>query len=291
MVELGLTGMPRARQHHRRSEQQWRTQNNAKIHSLRVFLATMPHRKRLSFGEWPIWKRVWPGASKNLISSVHDWLSSMLRSVINCWASSARIPLGLFPFAASGAPRANRSPGGASPFPKALQQKPGVGVFVGLNGGTRVVPFDYAWSWSAKSGSPPKNAIDVAANTKYGNLLVNLDTGENAASVSARAAVGIFFRLPLWSLANFRFWTNPTVGFSWQEYCGFASVHTDGFVGLFAASYDWAGNFRATLVDQMISLWSDDSWWSGTSGSGESTFPLSANFLVDSDVVGLVRKP
>lgn len=153
------------------------------------------------------------------------------------------------------------------------------------------MPFDYAWSWSAKSGSPPKNAIDVAANTKYGNLLVNLDTGENAASVSARAAVGIFFRLPLWSLANFRFWTNPTVGFSWQEYCGFASVHTDGFVGLFAASYDWAGNFRATLVDQMISLWSDDSWWSGTSGSGESTFPLSANFLVDSDVVGLVRKP
>ena len=61
-------------------------------------------------------------------------------------------------------------------------------------------------------------------------------------------------------------------------------LDVQGFIGLFAASYDWAGNFTETLVDQMISLWSDDSWWTSNSGSGDSSgFPLSANFLVDAD--------
>ena len=150
-------------------------------------------------------------------------------------------------------------------IPKALQQKRGPGVLVGLNGGTRVLPFDYSWSWSAKGGSPPQNAIDVGADPTYGNIWVNLNT--NRASVIARAAVGIFFRLPLWSLANFSLWSNPTVSFYWQQ-SGSGTEFSDGFVGLLAASYDWAGNaparrpsprahrFSAILVDQMISLWS-----------------------------------
>jgi hypothetical protein len=176
-------------------------------------------------------------------------------------------------------------------IPKTLQQKRGPRVLVGLNGGTRVLPFDYSWSWSAKGGPTPQGAIDVGADPTNGNIWVNLNTGY-ARSVIARAAVGIFFRLPLWSLANFSLWSNPTVSFHWQQ-SGSGTEFSDGFVGLLAASYGWAGNaparrpsprahrFSAILVDQMVSLWCGNPGDWG--GSGDSSFPLSANFLVDSD--------
>jgi len=168
--------------------------------------------------------------------------------------------------------------------PKALQQKER--VFLGSLGGTRVAPFDYPWTWKAQSGSPPPGGgVDVSAFANSGWMFVGLDTGwKNASSLSGRAALGIFFQSPSECLSKFSFWANPQVGFIWEEECGLDSVHTDGFIGLFAASYDWAGNFTETLVDQMISLWSDDSWWTSNSGSGDSSgFPLSANFLVDAD--------
>ena len=175
-------------------------------------------------------------------------------------------------------------------IPKALQPKRGPGVFVGRNGGTRVLPFDYSWTWSSKGGSAPQDAIDLGADPTSGNIWINLNTGHNAGGVIARAAVGIFFRLPVWSLANFSLFSNPTVRFHWQQ-SGF--VFSDGFVGLLAVGYYWTGSFstigsRSTthrgriLVDQMISLWCGnpgDDW----GGSGDSSFPLSANFLVDSD--------
>jgi hypothetical protein len=174
----------------------------------------------------------------------------------------------------------------ASRHTKALEQKPGAGVFVGFNAGTRLRPFDYSWTWSTKSGEAPPDALDVSADRTYGQLLVKLDagSGEHGSNVAARAAVGIFFRLSFWRLASFSFCANPIVGFNWQDYCGFDSVHTDGFVGLFAASYNSAGNLSAVLTDQEISLWSDDSWWEGGTGMADySSFPMSANFLVDSD--------
>ena len=163
---------------------------------------------------------------------------------------------------------------------------PDADAFIALNGGTRVRPFDYAWTWSAKAGGSPTDILEVKADTKWGELEINLEagSGKKAANFSARAALGIFFRLPLWPLASFTFRASPIFNFNWQTYCGLSSVHTDGFIGLFAASYDWAGNFSAVLTDQKLSLWSDDSWWDGGSGVDNSHgFPMSANFLVDSD--------
>jgi hypothetical protein len=189
--------------------------------------------------------------------------------------------------------RATRKPLARRPIsiPKALQQTRGPGVLVGLNGGTRVLPFDYSWSWGRKAPSAPQDAIDVGADPTSGDIWVDLKTGYQG-GVIARAAVGIFFRLPVWPLANFSLWSNPTVSFYWQQ-SGSGTEFSDGFVGLLAASYDWAGNApvrrpsprahrsSAILVDQMISLWSGNPGDWG--GSGDSSFPLSANFLVDSD--------
>ena len=107
---------------------------------------------------------------------------------------------------------------------------------------------------------------------------------DNPGSISARAAVGIFFSSPSECVSNFSFWASPSLGFSWEEYCTLSSAHSDGFIGLFAASYDWGGNFTATLVDQMFSLWSNNSWWNDANGKGGSEgFSLSANLLVDPD--------
>ena len=164
-----------------------------------------------------------------------------------------------------------------SSLPKTPQQKES--VFLGSLGGTRVCPFDYQWWWE---GGGAGHWLDVDASD--GKMWFLLDTGGDEMSVSARTAVGIFFQSPSHCISKFSFWANPLLSFEWATNCGFDSAHSDGFIGLFAASYDWAGNFTGILVDQMISLWSDDSWWWGNSGSSSSRgFPLAANFQVDPD--------
>jgi hypothetical protein len=164
-------------------------------------------------------------------------------------------------------------------IPKALQQKER--VFLGSLGGTRVWPFDYEWTWRVNPGPP---FVYLSADASDGEMQMSMSTDEKEASLSGAAAVGIFFQSPSHCLSNFSFWANPLLRFSWYEICTLSSAHSDGFIGLYAASYDWAGNFTGTLVDQMISLWSDDSWWWDAEGSGSSSgFPLSANFQVDPD--------
>ena len=170
-----------------------------------------------------------------------------------------------------------RPRGGAPPKVVAPKER----VFLGSLGGTRTAPFDYPWTWSAKNGSP---TISTTASTSTGEMYISIATGDNAASASARAAVGIFFSSPIDCVSNFSVWSSPSLSFSWEEFCTLDSAHTDGFIGLYAASYDWAGNFTATVVDQMISLWSNNSWWNDANGGNSNrAFPLSASFQVDPD--------
>jgi hypothetical protein len=163
--------------------------------------------------------------------------------------------------------------------PKVAQRKER--VFLGSLGGTRVPPFDYPWNWSASSGSP---TVSKYADVE-GNLDISMLTADNnSSSASARAAVDIFFSSPIDCRSNFRFWASPYVNFGWEEYCTLDSAHSDGFIGLYAASYDWSGNFTGTLIEQTISLWSNSSWWDDANGKGSSAgFSLSADFDVDSD--------
>jgi hypothetical protein len=173
-------------------------------------------------------------------------------------------------------------------FPKALRQKEHISL--GSLGGTRLSPFDYQWTWSAKTGPAGNYQLTPFADASHGYMDVNggsffpAEDGEHPGSISARAAVGIFFSSPSECVSTFSFWGNGYHRFSWEEYCTFASAHSDGFIGLFAASYDWAGNFSGTVVDKMFPLWSNDSWWNDASGSGSSDgFSLAANFQVDPD--------
>lgn len=163
--------------------------------------------------------------------------------------------------------------------PRAVQQKER--VFLGSLGGTRTAPSDYPWTWKATSGSP---TVITKAALNPGFMGLSIDTGDDSASASARAAVGIYFSSPIDCVSNFRFWASPSLAFDWHEYCSLDSADSDGFIGLYAASYDWAGNPTGTLVDQMISLWSNKSWWNDASGGGSNkAFSLSADFEVDSD--------
>jgi len=155
-------------------------------------------------------------------------------------------------------------------------------VFLGSIGGTRVAPFDYPWTWSATSGSPN---VSTSANVNSGQIVLGGSTNlNNGSSLSARGALGIFFSSPTECLSHFKFWSNPALNFDWWDICAFDSAHSDGFIGLYAAAYDWGGAQTDTPADQMISLWSDDSWWSGASDQGSNSgYPLSADFEVDAN--------
>lgn len=155
-------------------------------------------------------------------------------------------------------------------------------VFLGSIGGTRVPPFDYPWTWSAATGT---STVSKSADVNGGQMSVSIHTDfDNSSSVSARAGLGIFFSSPTECLSHFKFWANPALNFNWRDVCDFDSAHSDGFIGLYAAAYDWAGGQTDTPVDQMISLWSDDSWWSGASDQGSNSgYPLSGDFEVDAD--------
>ena len=155
-------------------------------------------------------------------------------------------------------------------------------VFLGSIGGTRVAPFDYPWTWSATSGSP---TVSTSANVNSGQIALSAYTNfNNGSSLSARGALGIFFSSPTECLSHFKFWSNPALNYDWWDVCAFDSAHSDGFIGLYAAAYDWGGAQTDTPADQMISLWSDDSWWSGASDQGSNSgYPLSADFEVDAN--------
>jgi len=155
-------------------------------------------------------------------------------------------------------------------------------VFLGSIGGTRVAPFDYPWTWSATNGSPN---VSTSANVNSGQIMLGGSTNfNNGSSLSARGALGIFFSSPTECLSHFKFWSNPALNYDWWDVCAFDSAHSDGFIGLYAAAYDWGGAQTDTPADQMISLWSDDSWWSGASDQGSNSgYPLSADFEVDAN--------
>ncbi|HYU01717.1 MAG TPA: hypothetical protein VEK85_15155 [Gemmatimonadales bacterium] len=153
-------------------------------------------------------------------------------------------------------------------------------VSLGSISATRTPPYDYPWTWSAGSGAP---AISVAANRNTGQMSFSIWNASKDASGSAAAALGIYFR-PVVTNGILRLSSSPAFNYSWWTYCVFASAHSDGFIGLYVGRYTLAGGFDGAPVDQRISLWSDDSWWSGAgSHSGSSSgYPLFAQLNVDS---------
>ena len=181
---------------------------------------------------------------------------------------------------------------------KALPRKVGAGVFVGINGGARFLPFDYSWTGSYGYDTA-KGIPDLGADADSGDMHVNVNTSIFEGGLDGYAAVGIFFRLPslgffrvpVFPLAILSVSANPSVYFGWEAFFDPATqwIYSGGFIGLLVQRYDWTEGLAsplstATLVAQEISLWKDNSL--GLNGSGWNnpwvSVPLSASFLVDS---------
>ncbi|MGA8655265.1 MAG: hypothetical protein WB586_03885 [Chthoniobacterales bacterium] len=144
-------------------------------------------------------------------------------------------------------------------------------IFTASIGATVGPPYDYQWTWSAVAGNPGENS--EAADNNSGNMSINIwtDFGGNSSSVSGRAAVGTYFYPP--ANGSLQIWSSPAFNDDWGDWCNFDSAHTDGWIGLYVGSYDLTGAPTGAVVDQQVTLWSDDSWWSGT---GEQTGSNSA---------------
>lgn len=153
-------------------------------------------------------------------------------------------------------------------------------IFTGSIGATRTTPFDYQWTWTAQNGG----ARAVASADRL-NGQINIDSYTNGVDSTGwcRAAVGIYFR-PVVANGILRISANPAFTYNWFTICTLASAHSDAFIGLYVGRYTLAGGFDGAPVNQMTSLWNDDSWWSGSwSNKGSNSgFPLFAQLNVDS---------
>jgi hypothetical protein len=83
-------------------------------------------------------------------------------------------------------------------------------IFTGSIGATVVPPYDYQWTWSATTAGATIQALS-ADSSKGAVLFTKASFDADPASVSARGAVGIFFR-PVVTNGILRISSNPSVG-------------------------------------------------------------------------------
>lgn len=155
-------------------------------------------------------------------------------------------------------------------------------IFTGSIGATIVPPYNYQWSWQATANSPDTatSSADQNAGQMSFSAWTNFDHGSSA---SVRAALGIYFQ-PQTENGILHLTSASALNFGWGDWCDLDGAHTDGWIGLIVGCYNLSGGLDGWSIDQMINLWSDDSWWSGTgwqTGSN-SGYPLDAWFSVDS---------
>jgi hypothetical protein len=157
-------------------------------------------------------------------------------------------------------------------------------LFTGSIGATVTPPYNWSWTWEAGSGDPAINT--AAADAANGTWSVSDWTSlNNSSSASSRAAVGIFFRPPTEN-GILQVWSNPALNYFWGDWCFLDSAGSDGWLGFYIGEYAVeGGGFVTAPVDQQITLWSDNSFWSGVGQQEGSTsgFPLFAQLEVDND--------
>lgn len=148
-------------------------------------------------------------------------------------------------------------------------------IFAGF-GATVVPPYDFADAHASSTGMP---SVAPSANKFTGKIVSSMDDAVvNFSSASDIAQVGFNFRLPTNCPGMLRIGSNPAFTFNWDTICAFDSAHSDGWIGLFVEEFDQNGFLSNVLVDQRITLWTDDSWWfgAGVNTGSNSGFPLFA---------------
>jgi hypothetical protein len=154
-------------------------------------------------------------------------------------------------------------------------------IFHGSVGLTRVPPYNYQWTWFAKDNNAATS--NLAATAANGNQSFVLNNNLNSAHVWGATAVGIYYR-PIVATGIAHLFANPSFTYNWYTYSVLDSSHSDGWIGLYVGRYNLSGDLDAVPVSQQISLWNNNSWWSGAGShtGSNSGFPLSAWFVVDS---------
>jgi hypothetical protein len=158
-------------------------------------------------------------------------------------------------------------------------------IFAGSMGATMVPPYDFPWTWNNVSGSPSANTqtADNKAGTESFNI--STDLGSNSSSISAAAAVGFYFYPPV-ANGSLQIWSTPSFNDQWGTFCALDGAHADAWIGLIVVQFDLAGGNSTAVVRQQNSLWSDNSWWSGTgeqSGSNSGYSLYAPPIQVDQD--------
>ena len=148
-------------------------------------------------------------------------------------------------------------------------------------GATVVPPYDFQKVLFSSTGAPINGS---SADQSAGQIVSGLaDDIDSPSSATVTAGVGIFFHPPTDCPGTLSISATLSFTFGWSTICGFASAHSDGWLGLAVERFDMAGFPAGMLVDQKLSQWWADSAWLDTEiFSGSNTaFPLMASCTVD----------
>jgi hypothetical protein len=154
------------------------------------------------------------------------------------------------------------------------------GLFPGYFGATLAPPYNYEWTWTAADGNPYVDSVTADRNS--GALSIDLGTNlDDSSNVAGDAAVGIYLYPP--TFGTLQIWSAPSFNYFWGTVCDLDSAHADAWIGLFVGSYDLAGRWTGAVVDQQITLWSDDSFVYGSRSNpgSNSGYGLFASIPVD----------
>jgi hypothetical protein len=149
-------------------------------------------------------------------------------------------------------------------------------------GATVVPPYDFQEVLFSSTGSPLNFS---SANRSAGQIASSIDTDFNApSSATDTAGVGIVFHPPTDCPGTLSISATLSFTFDWAITCGFASAHSDGWVGLAVDRFDLANFPAGTIVDQKIFLWAANFAWldNGNFPGSNTAFPLMASCTVDS---------
>jgi hypothetical protein len=152
-------------------------------------------------------------------------------------------------------------------------------------GATVVPPYDFQEVLFSSTGSPINySSADQSAGQITSSIATDFDSPSSA---TVTAGVGIFFHPPTDCPGTLSISATLSFTFDWSIVCGFASAHSDGWVGLAVERFDLAGLPAGMLVDQKIfQWWSDGSWLdNGNFPGSNNAFPLMATCTVDSQHV------
>jgi hypothetical protein len=154
-------------------------------------------------------------------------------------------------------------------------------IYVGSLAALISPPYDY--EWKVADPPPPGGSVLASANRSSGRFGFGIGSFQSEDfNCRAAAGVGIYFR-PVTRTGRLAIWSDPSFNDSWDDRASFASSHSDGFIGLYIASFDNNGNFTGAVVDQRNGLWSDDSHFGGEGPNQDSNpgYPLYSACSVD----------